>query len=98
MSIVDARRREIDYFNSLKDYQGLRNIGTDYLSKDLSEKLVMSVRRQLPNISGFLQKRCGGGCRLGLGGGEGRGGEGGNTEWGSGWGEGLGWGRGSCAG
>lgn len=56
MSMQDARRKEMDYFTKAKDYSGLRNIGTGYLSTELSEKLVASVRRQLPNISGFVSK------------------------------------------
>lgn len=51
-----ARSKEMDFFNSSKDYAGLRNVGTDHLSHDLSDKLIASVRRQLPNISGFLNK------------------------------------------
>lgn len=56
MSMNDARRKEMEFFEGSSDYKGLRNIGTSYLSTDLSEKLIASVRRQLPNISGFLNK------------------------------------------
>lgn len=56
MSMNDARRKELEFFESTTDYKGLRNVGTGYLATDLSEKLVASVRRQLPNISGFLNK------------------------------------------
>ena len=51
-----ARSKELDFFKSSNDYSGLRNVGTEFLSNDLSEKLISSVRRQLPNISGFLNK------------------------------------------
>lgn len=34
----------------------LKNIGTGHLSTELSERLISSVRRQLPNISGFVNK------------------------------------------
>jgi GTPase SAR1 family protein len=51
-----ARSKEMDFFKSSNDYSGLRNVGTEFLSHDLSEKLIASVRRQLPNISGFLNK------------------------------------------
>lgn len=39
-----------------QDYGLLKNIGTGYLSTELSERLISSVRRQLPNISGFVNK------------------------------------------
>lgn len=39
-----------------QDYGLLKNIGTGYLSSELSERLISSVRRQLPNISGFVNK------------------------------------------
>ena len=39
-----------------QDYSLLKNIGTGYLSTELSERLISSVRRQLPNISGFVNK------------------------------------------
>jgi dynamin 1-like protein len=56
MDMGAARRRELEFFNASKDYTGLKNVGTGYLAGDLSEKLIASVRRQLPNISGFLNK------------------------------------------
>ncbi|KAI7841316.1 hypothetical protein COHA_004935 [Chlorella ohadii] len=56
MSMQDARRRELDFFQKSKDYGLLKNIGTGYLSTELSERLISSVRRQLPNISGFVNK------------------------------------------
>jgi hypothetical protein len=56
VSMQVARRKELDFFEQSESYRGLRNIGTGYLSMDLSEKLIASVRRQLPNISGFLNK------------------------------------------
>ena len=52
----DARAKELEYFQKKSDYQGLRNVGTGHLSTELSEKLISSVRRQLPNISGFVNK------------------------------------------
>lgn len=58
LDMAAARRKELEFFNQSKDYTGLRNVGTDHMSKDLSEKLIASVRRQLPNISGFIQKSC----------------------------------------
>ena len=56
VSMEDARRKEMEFFEGQDAYRGLRNIGTEHLSQDLSEKLISSVRRQLPNISGFLNK------------------------------------------
>lgn len=56
MSMRDARAKELEYFQKKSDYQGLRNVGTGHLSTELSEKLISSVRRQLPNISGFVNK------------------------------------------
>jgi len=56
MSMTDARRKELEFFETSSEYKGLSNVGTGYLSTDLSEKLISSVRRQLPNISGFLSK------------------------------------------
>jgi len=55
MDMGSARSREMQFFNN-SDYAGLRNVGTEHLSNDLSDKLIQSVRRQLPNISGFLNK------------------------------------------
>ena len=55
MDMGHAREREMQFFNN-SDYAGLRNVGTEHLSTDLSDKLIQSVRRQLPNISGFLNK------------------------------------------
>ncbi|PSC76903.1 dynamin-related 1E-like [Micractinium conductrix] len=55
MSMQDARAKEMGFFNK-SDYAGLKNVGTGHLAADLSEKLVASVRRQLPNISGFVNK------------------------------------------
>lgn len=52
----DARQREMDFFTKSKDYAGLKTIGTGFLATELSEKLIASVRRQLPNISGFVNK------------------------------------------
>lgn len=52
----DARRRELDFFQKSRDYGQLKNIGTGHLSTELSERLISSVRRQLPNISGFVNK------------------------------------------
>lgn len=43
-------------FCAAQDYGLLKNIGTGYLSTELSERLISSVRRQLPNISGFVNK------------------------------------------
>ena len=54
--MLDARNKELDFFQKKGDYGGLKNIGTGYLSTELSEKLIASVRRQLPNISGFVNK------------------------------------------
>ncbi len=51
-----ARAKELEYFKDKSDYQGLKNVGTGHLSTELSEKLIASVRRQLPNISGFVNK------------------------------------------
>jgi hypothetical protein len=56
MSMKDARSKELEFFNRNRDYTGLRNVGTGHLSTELSEKLIASVRRQLPNISGFVNK------------------------------------------
>jgi hypothetical protein len=56
MSMKDARAKELDFFHKKAEYSGLRNIGTGFLSTELSEKLITSVRRQLPNISGFVNK------------------------------------------
>lgn len=56
MDMGAARRREMDFFKGAKDYASLTNVGTEYLATDLSVKLVASVRRQLPNISGFLNR------------------------------------------
>jgi GTPase SAR1 family protein len=58
MDMGAARRKEMEFFENSNEYGGLRNVGTEHLSTDLSEKLIASVRRQLPNISGFLQKSC----------------------------------------
>lgn len=59
MNMGDARRKELEFFRASKDYAGLRNVGTTYLSSNLSERLINAVRRQLPNISTFVNKRCG---------------------------------------
>lgn len=56
MTMKDARAKELDFFHKKAEYSGLRNIGTGFLSTELSEKLISSVRRQLPNISGFVNK------------------------------------------
>ena len=56
MSMSNARSKELEFFHKTRDYAGLRNIGTGFLSTELSEKLIASVRRQLPNISGFVNK------------------------------------------
>lgn len=56
MSMQDARAKELQFFHGSRDYGGLKNVGTGYLSTELSEKLIGSVRRQLPNISGFVNK------------------------------------------
>ena len=56
MGMSQARAKELEFFRESNDYKDLGNVGTEYLSKDLSEKLISSVRRQLPNISGFLNK------------------------------------------
>jgi hypothetical protein len=56
MSMDSARGRELQFFHGRPDYVGLKNVGTGYLSTELSDKLIASVRRQLPNISGFVNK------------------------------------------
>jgi len=56
MGMDQARAKEMEFFKGNDAYKNLNNIGTEYLSVDLSEKLIASVRRQLPNISGFLNK------------------------------------------
>ena len=56
MSMENARGRELQFFHGRPDYVGLKNVGTGYLSTELSDKLIASVRRQLPNISGFVNK------------------------------------------
>ncbi|KAL6777453.1 DRP1 [Auxenochlorella protothecoides x Auxenochlorella symbiontica] len=56
MDMGRARQKELDFFQAKPDYQGLRNIGTGFLSSELSTKLVASVRRQLPNIAAFVNK------------------------------------------
>lgn len=56
MSMTDARRKELDFFRGSKSYGGLKNVGTGYLSNNLSERLINAVRRQLPNISTFVNK------------------------------------------
>lgn len=56
MSMKDARSKELQFFHSSRDYGGLKNVGTGYLSTELSDRLISSVRRQLPNISGFVNK------------------------------------------
>lgn len=56
MSMADARARELAFFHKKADYGGIKNIGTGFLSTELSERLVASVRRQLPNISAFVNK------------------------------------------
>lgn len=55
MSMHNARAKEMGFFDK-GEYNGLKNVGTGFLSTELSEKLVASVRRQLPNISGFVNK------------------------------------------
>mgnify|MGYP001052462427 CR=1 FL=1 len=57
MSMNDARRKELDFFRGSKSYGGLKNVGTGFLSSNLSERLINAVRRQLPNISTFVNKR-----------------------------------------
>lgn len=59
MNMGEARRKELEFFQKSKDYGALRNIGTGYLSSNLSDRLINAVRRQLPNISTFVNKRCG---------------------------------------
>ncbi|KAI8114157.1 hypothetical protein M9434_002283 [Picochlorum sp. BPE23] len=56
MDMNRARAKEMEFFKGKDEYRSMENVGTDYLSCDLSEKLIASVRRQLPNISGFLNK------------------------------------------
>lgn len=56
MGMDQARAKEMEFFKGNDAYKSLNNVGTEYLSVDLSEKLIASVRRQLPNISGFLNK------------------------------------------
>ena len=56
MDMGRARAKEMEFFKGKDEYRSMENVGTDYLSSDLSEKLIASVRRQLPNISGFLNK------------------------------------------
>jgi hypothetical protein len=57
MSMGEARRKELEFFRGSKDYAGVRTVGTGYLSSTLSERLINAVRRQLPNISTFVNKR-----------------------------------------
>ncbi|KAK2078512.1 hypothetical protein QBZ16_003352 [Prototheca wickerhamii] len=57
MDMSRARQRELDFFHGKPDYGGLNNVGTGYLSTELSQKLIASVRRQLPNISAFVNKQ-----------------------------------------
>jgi GTPase SAR1 family protein len=56
MGMDQARAKELEFFQEKDEYRNFKNVGTGYLSSDLSDKLVASVRRQLPNISGFLNK------------------------------------------
>lgn len=72
MGMQEARRKELEFFQKQREYGGLRNVGTGYLSSNLSERLINAVRRQLPNISTFVNKRCAAGRRGGVGWGEGQ--------------------------
>jgi hypothetical protein len=56
MDMGAARARELSFFHASEHYKGLANVGTGHLATDMSARLVASVRRQLPNISGFLAK------------------------------------------
>lgn len=45
-----ARKKELEFFQSKQQYQGLRNVGTTFLSSKLSGHLIGAIRRQLPVI------------------------------------------------
>lgn len=55
LSMKDARRKEMDYFNT-SVYKGLQNVGTTHLSSRLSDNLISAIKRQLPAIQSFLAK------------------------------------------
>ena len=45
-----ARKKELEFFQSKPQYQGLRNVGTTFMSSKLSSHLIGAIRRQLPVI------------------------------------------------
>lgn len=57
MSMDDARRRELEFFNRNPAYTGSKNLGTGFLSNKLSNHLVAAIRKQLPVIQTFVQTR-----------------------------------------
>ena len=48
--MVEARKKELAFFNSNPKYTGLKNIGTGFLSIKLSNHLISAIRKQLPVI------------------------------------------------
>lgn len=58
LSSAEARRKEKAYFDN-SVYKGLKNVGTEYMSMTLSNHLINAIKRQLPVIQSFLNKRCG---------------------------------------
>lgn len=65
MTMQDARRRELDFFEGSGDYNGLTNVGTAFMAEKLSKHLLLEIRRALPGIHASikqdilsLQKEC----------------------------------------
>ncbi|KAK9829182.1 hypothetical protein WJX72_004363 [[Myrmecia] bisecta] len=50
MDMATARKREMDFFKQTGHYDGLKNIGTNFLATKLSSHLMMAIRKQLPTI------------------------------------------------
>ena len=47
----DARAKELSFFRASPHYNGLKNVGTGFLSVKLSNHLISSIRKQLPVIT-----------------------------------------------
>lgn len=56
VSMVDARQKEREFFQGSPAYKDLKNVGTDYLSSNLSNKLIDEIMKQLPSLQQYIDQ------------------------------------------
>ncbi|GMH42885.1 hypothetical protein BSKO_10804 [Bryopsis sp. KO-2023] len=56
MSMQDARKRELEFFDASPDYTGLANVGTTFMAEKLSRHLLLEIRKALPGIHASIKQ------------------------------------------